>query len=202
MIPLLFVGDGVRDHVSIPRLVEGILKACVREDVRDWARLNRAGRGFGRKLVFAVAQARDAGLAGVVAVLDTDLDRGGERLATLKQARVQQRQQEPPFPTALGAAKPHGEAWLLDDPYAVREALALDSSAQIATVRKTRNPKAELERLLTVSGLGTKPREAWPEIARRVTVDRCVHAAETGFAEFVHDVRSELGPLVSGEAKR
>jgi hypothetical protein len=35
------------------------------------------------------------------------------------------------------------------------------------------------------------------EIAQRVEISRCQHCEETGFSDFVEDVRQELGPVVA-----
>ena len=55
----------------------------------------------------------------------------------LREARERDRMERPPFPTAFGEADPHGEAWLLDDPTAIRDALELDPEVEIPTLSKT-----------------------------------------------------------------
>jgi hypothetical protein len=144
MIRLLFVGDGDRDAATNPHLVERLISKPVTPAAIPWPRLNRAGRGYDRKLLFALRHARDAGLAGVVATIDQDKSPGRERLRSMEAARARDRETAAPLPTALGCADPHAEAWLLDDPVAVRAALRLDTRALIPNVRKTKSPKGEI----------------------------------------------------------
>ncbi len=197
MIRLLFVGDGPRDAASVPRLVQTILATPFDGITREWARLHgEAGRGLPRKLRFAILLGRDKSAAGLVGTIDADKDPRRQRLRTLQDARQEERVRGTTMGIALGEASPHGEAWLLDDAVAVREALQLAADANIPTTRQTRSPKAALEQLLTQSALaGRRPVEIWPKIAERVELQRCAHAEETGFAAFAKDVRAELGPL-------
>ena len=196
MIRLLFVGDGPRDDVTVPRLVENILGVPVREEVKHWKDLHlSAGKGLSRKLLFAVRQAKDQELVGLVATVDTDNDRTRERLKELREAREKERTKSLPFPVVLGQANPHGEAWLLDDPVAVRRAFGLPGNAPVTNVRQTKNAKEELEALKRLSGRAGDPvLEILADIAREVQPSRCVHAKETGFAEFVEDTKRELVP--------
>jgi hypothetical protein len=103
----------------------------------------------------------------------------------------------PPFPTALGEAILHGEAWLLDDPHAIRQVLELEVHVPIPTIRKARQPKETLNQLIRLSRHRTEP---WMELLRGIAqlmeVSRCQYAEETGFSDFVEEVRRELGPLV------
>ena len=132
MIRILFVGDGPADEVTTPPLVRTILeREDVRAEARAWARLHAAGRGYDRKLLFALRAARAGGLSGVVATIDQDRSAGRERLRSLEAARVRDRQTDPPLPAALGCADPHAEAWLLDDPVAVRSVLRLPGDARV-----------------------------------------------------------------------
>jgi hypothetical protein len=202
MISLLFVGEGPRDDVVLPPLVEGLLKTKIDAAFSMWPRLSdRQGgmipKGFARKLVFALRTARDRGLQGLVAVVDQDREPPGRRLKQLKSGRDADRQQLPPLPTALGEARPHIEAWLLDDPDAVRTGLSLPPAETVPNVRKTKNPKAEIERLRHLS-LTDHPnsRGALRAIAVNVALDRSAHASETGFEQFAAEVRQELNPLV------
>jgi hypothetical protein len=195
MIQLLIIGDGERDAVTVPRIVEQILSVSVREESRQWARLHSAGRGYGRKLQFAVRQARDSAQQGVVATVDADRS-GLRRLRELRGTREKDRAQSPAFPTVLGCAVPHGEAWLLDDPIAVRRGLTLPPEADVPTVSKVTSPKKTLEDLLAQSPRrDVKPRTVWCDIASALEPHRCVHAADTGFRDFTREVHNELGPL-------
>ena len=199
MIQLHFIGDGERDEAVLPRLVARILNTPVAETTGKWARLHTsAGRGYGRKLRFAIRQAQVIGAKGLVATVDSDRDRQGRRLLALRQERDTAHASTPPFPVALGQAIPHGEAWLLDDAFAVRSVLALSTKKKIPTLRQTKNPKAALEHLLSQSKRAADPpRQVWAEIAAQLDPSRCRHAAKTGFQSFADDVRRELSPLVT-----
>ncbi len=196
MIRLLFVGDGQRDAATVPRLVEQILGTSVQEDTRVWARLHGARKGYKAKLLYALRQARDRKVGGVVATLDSDREKPRQRLRDLKHARETDRERCAPVPTALGEAVPHGEAWLLDDPVAVREGMHLAGDTEIPGVRSTKNPKSTLTRLMALS-----PREndgtllVLADVARRVDPARCKQSKKTGFHTFVEEVRSELGQI-------
>lgn len=196
MIRLLFVGDGERDAATNPHLVATILATQIEPTAVPWPRLNQAGRGYDRKLLFAMAQARTDHLDGVVATVDRDTSRHRDRLRELEAARERDRQAHPPLPTAVGCADPHAEAWLLDDPVAVRTALELERTTQIPTVRQVESPKAEIGRLQQTSArCDDAVRDVLGDIARSLSIERCEHARETGFAAFAQDVRREIGPL-------
>jgi hypothetical protein len=198
MIHLLFIGDGPRDHATVPHLVERILDAPVRPALSTWARLHRlgSGSGFSRKLRFATLQAQEANTNGLVLTVDADRDPARRKLKELRNAREAQRTQHPRFPTALGEAAPHGEAWLLDDPAAVSQALHLDPNTSIPGVSNVRSPKAALETLIQVSSRANeRVLEVLADISRLVDPDRYMHANETGFRSFAVEVRHELGPV-------
>lgn len=199
---LLFVGDGERDAATVPLLVERIMSARFESTCRRWARLNGKGKGYMRKTLYALRVDRDISADGLVATLDTDKEKKGRRLRQMQEARDADREKHSPMPTALGEATPHGEAWLLDDPAAVRTAMNLANDALIPTVRRTADPKGALHELL-----GQSPRKAdrplvvWADIARELDPDRCAHGKRTGFRSFVEEVRTELQPLVSPEPR-
>ena len=136
--------------------------------------------------------------AGLLAVVDQDKARGGSRLKSLREARDADRTVHPPFPTVLGEAIPHGEAWLLDDPHAIRQVLEFDGGVTILNVRRSRSPKETLNELFRKS---RRHGDDWMgllrEIAQRIDVSRCQHGKETGFSDFVEEVRQELGPLAT-----
>ncbi len=200
MIHLLFVGDGALDSVVVPHLVEVIVGANVEADSVAWARLHgdKSGHGYKRKLLFAIRQARARRLQGLVATVDADKDRPRRKLQQLRDGRESDRMASAHLPIGLGEAVPHLEAWLLDDPLAVREGLGLRADASIPSVRRTRNPKEALKELLSQSSRsGERPLEVWPDIAGKLRADRCNHANETGFKDFAEDLRVEIGPLIS-----
>jgi hypothetical protein len=198
MIHLFFVGDGPRDGAMLPPLVERILGAEVGGMFREWGPLHLRGRGgYGGKLQFLIRAARDAGVSGVVAVVDRDKNPQRRRLRDLAAGRAADRTAEPPFPTALGEAVPHVDAWLLDDHVAVRRGLKLAAEIEIHAVRQTTDPKGSIQSLVQQSETQAGDLLAiLAGIAREVVPARCQHAKETGFKKFADDVRRELGPLV------
>lgn len=204
MIRLRIVGDGERDAATLGPLVKGILRADFAPEASPWPRLHRGEKkprgyslaGAALKLYYLLIEARDRQYNGVVATVDADKDRTSDKLRQLKLARDADRATRPPLPAALGEAIPHNEAWLLDDPVAVRQGLHLVQDASIPNVRDCRYPKSTLEQLHQQSPRADKgPLEVWPDIAAAVRVDRCNHREETGLAAFVDEIRSELGPL-------
>ena len=118
---ILFVGDGERDAVTVPALVDNILGSACQVESNSWREI-RAG-GYWRKTLFAILSAQSRGLDGVVATLDADKEKKGKRLAQMRKGRDTHRASNTPLPTALGEAVPHGEAWLPQDPIAVREGM-------------------------------------------------------------------------------
>ena len=203
MIDILFVTDGPRDHVTIPPLIGRILGVTVRVNTTPWARLHRQSgvRGYRRKLRFAILQARDANALGILATVDRDVHPRRTKLKELLQARDEDRQENPPFPVALGEAEPHGEAWLLDDPVAVCRGLGLDPQIKIPNVRNTKSPKQEIEALRKQSGREEDILVILADIASHVDPSRYQHAKETGFHGLEREVRHELGPVSAGCGK-
>jgi hypothetical protein len=203
MIRLLFVGDGPRDKASLPPLVSTILANEVECEFRAWKEIRQhRGRGYHRKLLYALALARDSRMPGVVAVVDADTQPIRQRLRELQDARKKDRASNPPLPTSLGEARPNVDAWLLDDATAVREVLDLSSDAEIPSVRSVRDPKDSLNEVITQArragasverDLSTLP--FLSKIAIRVSPQRCANAKTTGFEAFQKDIVEELGCL-------
>lgn len=201
MIRLLFVGDGERDAAMNPCRVGTITGAEIEATALRWP--HSAGRGFDRKLLFAIRQAREAGLQGVVATIDKDKSPGRDRLRDLEAGRTKDRELAAPLPAALGCADPHAEAWLLDDPVAVHETLRLAADAVIPNVRRVDSPKDSLTGLHRQSPRAVEPiRTILVEIARAVQNRRCQHAKETGYARFKKEVEDEIGPWPDSPATR
>jgi hypothetical protein len=200
MIDLLFVTDGPRDHVTVPPIIGRILGVTVQVTPVAWARLRQQSgvSGYRRQLRFAILQAQDAKAAAVLATVDRDKDPRRTKLAELLKARDEDRAASPPFPVALGEADPHGEAWLLDDPVAVRRGLGLDGNAKVPTVRHTNSPKETIEHLRRQSGRAEDPiLDVLADIAAAVDPARYAHAKETGFHGLEKEVKHELGPVAS-----
>ena len=208
MIRLLFVGDGPRDEAILSPIVGGILQTQTTGTFRSWKslRLHGTGRrkqkgpsskikGYRRKLRYARGIAAGEGLVGVVAIVDADRAPPGSRLRKLRKARKDERAAGYDLPIAVGEAKPHTEAWLLDDAQAVRSALTLGEAVAVPPVRNLGDAKGALEALLEASSRGDEPKIVWADIAAELVLDRCPHAKRTGFAAFAEDVKDELGPV-------
>ena len=193
---VLIVADGPRDEASLPPLIETILGRQIEPEFEPWVRLHRMDgkHGYGRHLLFSIGQARIRGMVGLVAIVDRDKDRKGHRGRDLRNARDAERNSGRQFPTALGVADPHVDVWLLDDPVAVRQGLGLGSDAEIVNVRRTKDPKGELDNLIRTNE-DHQNLDALKAIAARVDAKRCAHASETGFDSFVKDCHGELANL-------
>ena len=201
MIRVLFVGDGPRDAACLPAIIRTLIETDPGSPFRAWRHI-RVG-GYDRKLLFAIRAARDEKLDGVVAVVDSDKEKPRERLRKLQAGRDKDRVRFASLPTGLGEARPHVEAWLLDDATAVREALQLSTKAMVPTIRQAKgNPKRVLCELISnsVSMSTAKSEEAsflpfLERIACRIDSRRCGHGKETGFEEFLNDLRREFRSL-------
>jgi hypothetical protein len=203
---LLFVGDGSRDIAVLPALVENLLDVSdgsVRTDsvFKQWRdiELFEGGTGYRRRMQFAIAQARAERIQGLVCAVDCDKAHPRERLKELNNARDADRTKNTSLPTAIGEARPHGEAWLVDDPDAVREGLSLDSNVHVPSYKKIKDPKAELNKLLDAGGAtdGAARCAKMILIAEKLDPDRCKNGKATGFNEFVEEVVRELQVLSS-----
>jgi hypothetical protein len=190
--------------VTLPPVVKSILKADFIPEATRWPRLHRrekkvpgySVKGYGLKLLYVLDSARAANADGVVACVDADKETRRERLKQMKVARQADRSERAGLPAALGEARPHNEAWLLDDPVAVREGLRLPQEHAVPNVAKCGSPKAMLEALHQESErTGERPIAVWAHIAARVDPARCAHRKKTGLQALVAEVQAELGPL-------
>lgn len=198
-LKLLFVGDGPRDEAAVPRLVERVLGEQVEEQFEAWKQLHLrgSGRGLDRKLRYALRQAKDRNLAGVVATVDSDRRGPSDKVSELVQARQSERDSGNAMPVGIGEAIPHLEAWLLDDPVSVKLALNLPKDRELPAVSKIADPKAALNELWSKCPTSNRIHDCLAEIARGLEYARCIHASTTGFEAFVKDVRSEFAEFPS-----
>src|SRR5712675_1440937 len=95
--------------------------------------------------MYAARQARDANLEGLVAVVDGDRD-GRSRLRVLTKAREEDRQNAFVFPTAIGCALPHVEAWLVSDREALEVFIPAVAAGDLDAVHRSKRPKEALDR--------------------------------------------------------
>jgi hypothetical protein len=100
---------------------------------------------------------------------------------------------------ALGEADPHGEAWLLDDPVAIRRGLGLTANSEIPNIRDVESPKDKIEELRKNSEKSEEPiLEVLQAITNHVDPSRFRHAKETGFEAFEKDVKHQLKTVAAG----
>jgi hypothetical protein len=142
--------------------------------------------------------ARDRGADGIVATVDCDKSSPREKLSDLTAARQRDRTAGYHTPAALGEAIPHLEAWLIDDPVAVRGALQLQPATDIRSPTKIKSPKDELNQLHGQSASELFPLELLAAIATSLDPGRCNHQKDTGFEAFAAEVKAELGQLAPG----
>jgi hypothetical protein len=198
MICVHIVGDGARDAATVPHLVANILGIEIESKPHNWKDIHlRSVTGYSKRLRFFMRQAIDKNADGLVAVVDRDKSEARSRLRELQEARDDHRKANPRFPTALGEAAPHGEAWLLADQTAIREVLGLGGDETIPNVRHENNPKAVLDSLISRYRTdAARISEILTEIARLVDHRRCLHGDRTGFTYLVEDVNREFGHFV------
>jgi len=197
---VLVVGDGPRDQTALPILVCRILDTETETRYDDWHRVRvyrQKGTIYARKVKYLTRRARADGFVALAIVVDMDKASPRDKLRALRHGREEDRQNNPPLPTALGEANPHFDVWLLDDAVAVREALQLPGDSLVPNAIKTAYPKDTLSDLIERSQIASQPvSEALGEIARRLVPKRCVHGKETGFFAFAEDVRHEISPAI------
>ncbi|MCC7291945.1 MAG: hypothetical protein IT449_07790 [Phycisphaerales bacterium] len=203
MIRIQILGEGSRDEAAAPPLVENLLGRRISAAFTAWSspsiqRFHQKGLSkLGRRLLYVLARASADGVQGVVAIIDGD-QLEGERLAALKAGRRRHREKYPPIPTALGCAIPHFEAWLIDDPVAVREVLRLPADCEVSSPTRTSSPKLVLHALFTGSPRASEDLElaVLPEIARRFQLERCNQRNHTGLADFAKDLRAAFREVI------
>ena len=190
------LGDGPRDEAMMPGILETLLKVKLSVEFTAWRQLRFSG-GYAAKLRFVMLQARDAGDDGVVAWADEDTH-GKNSLRDLRAAREQDNRKHLPVPTASGFAVPHAEAWLLDDPVAIRDVLQVDAGA-IPTVRNSASPKTALDELHRNSPRAEEAlMRLLPHLAAALEPARCQHGHETGWDGFQKDVHQQFGERGNG----
>lgn len=190
---LLFVADGPRDEGSLLGLVQKILGKVVSAKFSAWVHLRNSGRGFEKKLRFALALTRSQKLHGMVAAVDRDRDRKNQRRLALKDCRSVLRGNGERLPIVLGVADPHVDVWLLDDPTAVRAGLGFSTDHNVPNALRVSEPKSALNEFISNSPIRDDDiRVPLSRIAEQVRIERCLHADKTGYAEFHSDCLNEF----------
>ena len=130
--------------------------------------------------------------SGFIAVIDKDKDSKGIRFKDLEEGKKKVLA-EVMLPISIGEAIPHGEAWLLDEEKAVREALYLDGNTEVPGTKVSKNPKETLTELYQESRRASEDRTVvWEDIAKGVDLTKYSRPRETGFARFEKEVKDEI----------
>jgi len=199
MLSIFILGDGPLDNAMLPPLIKRILNVEINPEFKAWKDIRLHGRsgkgGYGAKLKYAVRHVKATDdLKALVAVVDQDKDKKETRIIELKKDREVERHHE--IPASVGRAIPHGEAWLIDDHEAIKEALGLPADAQIPSVKKTGNPKNVLNEIHQQhKGDLQSRKDAYACIAKNVRLSRCRFPEKTGFKEFVEDLMKEFSAI-------
>jgi hypothetical protein len=165
-----------------------------------FALLQSKSKGLAKKVQFAKRQASCNGSDGVVFVIDSDGDLAG-RMSELVEGRDREL---PDYPMAIGVAHPCIESWLLADPAAIRRALELGTTPQLADDpeqlpaplnNRKHNPKTVLR---DISGVETKEVRGKEKDAIAAAMNdmslvrkRCPQS----FAPFADEVENRIRPL-------
>lgn len=199
MIRIQILGEGPRDACAVPPLIENLLDCRTTPEFTAWSdgslqRFHRKGLPkLGKKLLFALSRASADGMHGVIALIDDDCH-DGDRVEALRAGREAHRHTSPAIPAAVGSAIPHFEAWLLDDPRAVRDALRLPRNHAIPSPVGTNSPKETLHQLFVSCPRCNDDieKDVLPDIARNVKLERCNQRHQTGLQDFADDLREEF----------
>ena len=146
MTHIRFVVDGARDERVMTSLVKAVIDRDFESSHTNWRSIMPLQFGrtstLTRKLQLARRSAIDSGADALVATVDTDKSKRGMRLAELDAGRADVGL----VPTAIGEATPHAEAWLIDDPRAVRDSLGLPTETEIPAPTKCDPARCRIER--------------------------------------------------------
>jgi hypothetical protein len=179
-VKVLFISDGPRDVAALPAIVCGVLRAPAAaiepsDHSRPWSKVKGHGKGYCRRMQAMIALARANRIPARVCTVDCDNAARRKRLGDLHLARDNDRNRNSPLPAALGEARPHLEAWLIDDPDALRQALPSCRGTDMPSFSKIPKPKEWLNTLLDEDGCEDGPSRTAKivEIANRLDHSRC-----------------------------
>jgi hypothetical protein len=172
------VADGPRDAAMMPALLSNMAGKTVEVDFKPWKDI-RVG-GYPRKVKWALRVALADSFHAVVLWADADAE-GPERLRTLRDA-VRADPTSTVVPTVVGVPDPHAEAWLLDDPVAVRAVLQLQPEHPVP--RAGPGSKALLNKLSEQSQRGLNGIPLMAALAETVKAERMLQPDATGFSAF------------------
>ena len=150
-LKLGFALEGNSDYPILPVLSWRVIHAYSAdiELAREELRPRKRGHGFVKELPTFVAQLNDKGVDIVVAVVDTDTARVGERRGLLADARRRCAEMGLPVCIADGLAVHALEAWLLADEVAIFEVFDGDRrTVTFASCENDRTPKATLNSIV------------------------------------------------------
>ena len=153
------------------------------------------GKGFERKALAAIVDAKARGALALVMVSDRDGEKNRARLSEMKKGRDAAARQGHLLPAALGQCIEKPEAWLLADSKALCEALNIKLPGAIPDPESIRDPK---EHLAGFYAQDTSDRRAWERheaIAGVADVDTLAKHCPKGFRPFRDEVVKRLSPL-------
>lgn len=193
---LLFAGDGPRDKAFVPAFVErliGLETGTLEPQFYQWKELRKhRGSGYGPKLKLLLADARTNGFKGVVCTVDQDAADPRDRLGALQSARNEDRAQMSlvPVAAAFGEARPHLEAWIINDSQALRIAFNADEQIKIPNLK----PKEAFDEVCNAHGVteGRDRCKVLTSIAHALDLERCMKDKPSGLKAFAEEVRQEL----------
>jgi hypothetical protein len=184
-LKLGFALEGNSDYPIIPLLSRRVVQdtfpgVAIAPD--SILRPRKRGHGFIRELPFLARQLREDGVDVVVAVVDTDDTRIGERLKLLREAQDRCEQLSIAVCIAEGLAVRSVEAWLLADPQAIFQVFDGDrASVSFPAPENDPAPKRTLNGIVRTLTAG---REVTfvpfadvlaADIRLKVLRDRCAH---------------------------
>lgn len=199
-------GDERRGAVGV--LVRRLLEEKLGREVRDWEierdvlpRVHDRSdsvSGYPRKVMLAIAAAKERRCSAVAIVVDRDRTEGTKRLGQLREGRALAEQAGNPlaYKAALGVAVEMVEAWLLADEQALNEAFGLqpkvaaipDPEGLDGGPKTDAYPKTVLRAHLEAAR--TPCAAPYDEVAERARLDMIERRCPQGFAPFAAEVRA------------
>lgn len=153
-LKLGFALEGNSDYPVIPRLSQRVILEDIPEIVfaeDSILRPRKQGHGFVKELPTFAAQLRDDGADILVAVVDTDNSRKGERIKLLREAKARCTEPGLALCIAEGLAVRALEAWLLADEAAVFHVFDGDrASVTFPSPERDPDPKTTLNQIVRV----------------------------------------------------
>ena len=191
MISIRLVAEGFRDEAIMRALIPQIIGHKVFILFKSLKEYHLDGMSLKKKYRFIATSMKVNREFFGIGLFDRDKNKRREGIREVKEALENVEGFNSLFHFAFGEADPHLEAWLLDDPVAIREALGLPPAVQIPSVDSVNDPKEEIEKLRKQGPedvLEAEICKILEAIAGKLTPKRCTRAKQTGFAQFQKEV--------------